>query len=209
MRQAAPISPAIHLGARRIVIVGAGRMHEPPGRRVTAAGYPSVAQIAGHALSSIFLDALAVDIERMQRINTTLSLLSPQARAATPLQPIEALVIAPSQRLDDLAAQHLDALPLTMRTLLRAVGVSDRRWRRGEPPSTAGGSALASYLLFEAAYTRALIALGQTDTEARREEVAAFFGWPGPPRAGAPGPDASPDVPPAPAPAPRPAAQSA
>jgi NTE family protein len=74
MRQTAPLSPAIHLGAQRLLIIGAGRMHEPAGR-VADEGYPSLAQIAGHAMASIFLDALAVDIERMQRINRTLALL--------------------------------------------------------------------------------------------------------------------------------------
>jgi predicted acylesterase/phospholipase RssA len=77
MRQAAPISPAIHLGAQRVLVIGAGRMHEPPGRRMRVDGYPNLAQIAGHTLSSIFLDALAVDVERLQRVNNTLSLLPP------------------------------------------------------------------------------------------------------------------------------------
>jgi len=174
MRQAAPISPAIHLGADRVLVVGAGRMHEPGGRHVQAQGYPSVAEIAGHALSNIFLDALAVDVERLQRINTTLSLLPPEARARTPLRPVEALVIAPSQRLDDLAAAHIDSLPLTIRTLLRSVGVAGH--------GATGGTALASYLLFEPGYTRALIALGLADTLARRDEVQRFFGWPEPAR---------------------------
>lgn len=172
MRQAAPISPAVHLGSERVLIIGAGRMHEPPGRRTESNGYPSVAQIAGHALSNIFLDALAVDIERLQRINATLSLLSPEARARTPLRPIEALVISPSQRLDDLAAQHIDALPMAVRTLLRAVGVS------GQGVMARGG-ALASYLLFESDYTKALMALGVADTQARRQDVIDFFGWRG------------------------------
>lgn len=78
MRQSAPISPAVHLGASRILVIGAGRMHEPPGQRKVKGTYPNLAQIAGHALSNIFLDALAVDVERLQRINNTLALLPPR-----------------------------------------------------------------------------------------------------------------------------------
>jgi len=170
MRQAAPISPVVHLGAERILIVGAGRMHEPPGERVGSSEYPNVAQIAGHALSNIFLDALAVDVERLQRINATLSLLTPRARAETSLKPLEVLVISPSERLDDIAAKHLGSLPLPIRAMLRGLGVSGRG-------DDARGAALASYLLFEAPYTRELMALGVADTNARRDEVIAFFHW--------------------------------
>ncbi|MEO6746485.1 MAG: patatin-like phospholipase family protein [Caldimonas sp.] len=173
MRQAAPISPVVHLGAERILIVGAGRMHEPPGERVGSSEYPNIAQIAGHALSNIFLDALAVDVERLQRINATLSLLTPRARAETSLKPLDVLVISPSQRLDDIAAKHLGSLPLPIRAMLRGVGVSGQG-------DDARGAALASYLLFEAPYTRELMALGVADTNARRDEVIAFFGWSAP-----------------------------
>lgn len=170
MRQSAPISPAVHLGAERILVVGAGRLHEPPGPRQGSSEYPNLAQIAGHAMSSIFLDALAVDVERLQRINATLSLLPAQARAASPLRPIDVLVISPSQRLDDIAGRHLGSLPAPIRGLLRGVGVS------GEG-TTARGAALASYLLFEAPYTQELMALGLADTLTRRAEVLRFFGW--------------------------------
>jgi NTE family protein len=181
MRQTAPISPAVHLGAQKLLVIGAGRMHEPPGRRVDDnPAYPSLAQIAGHALSNIFLDALAVDVERMRRINHTLSLLPEAARAKTALRPIDVLVIAPSQRLDDLAAEHQDALPVPVRAMLRGMGVTGKG-------RDARGAALASYLLFEAPYTRALMALGEADALARRDEVVAFFGW-GTRRAAAPAP---------------------
>ena len=173
MRQAAPISPAIHLGAQRVLVVGAGRMHEPAGPRAGSSEYPNLAQIAGHALSNIFLDALAVDVERLQRINATLALLTPEQLAATRLKPVEVLVIAPSQRLDDIAARHLGALPLPVRAMLGGIGV------RGADDTghDARGAALASYLLFEAPYTRELMALGVADTEARRADVLRFFGW--------------------------------
>jgi NTE family protein len=179
MRQTAPISPAVHLGSQKVLVIGAGRMHEPPGRRVEShAGYPSLAQIAGHALSNIFLDALAVDVERMRRINHTLSLLPESALAKTALRPIDVLVIAPSQRLDDLAAEHQNTLPVPVRAMLRGMGVSGQG-------RDARGAALASYLLFEAPYTRALMALGEADALARRDEVVAFFNW-GAPRAAVP-----------------------
>ncbi|MEQ1808090.1 MAG: patatin-like phospholipase family protein, partial [Burkholderiaceae bacterium] len=170
MRQSAPISAAVHLGAQRIFVIGAGRMHEPPGERAGSSEYPNLAQIAGHALSNIFLDALAVDVERLQRINSTLKLLTPQARSETALRPLEVLVIAPSQRLDDMAAKHLGSLPAAIRAMLRGVGVSGRG-------VDARGAALASYLLFEAPYTRELMALGVADTLARRDEVVRFFQW--------------------------------
>ena len=165
MRQLAPISPAIHLGAEKILIVGVGQPNDLA-QRQSSRTYPTLAQIAGHALSSIFLDSLAVDVERMERINRTLSKI-PDDLSATgeiPLRPLRSLIITPSERLDYLAARHVDALPVAVRTLLRGLGATHRR-----------GGVLTSYLLFEGSYTGALIDLGYKDAMARRFEVEGFL----------------------------------
>lgn len=165
MRQLAPISPAVHLGAGRVLVIGAGRMSSE-NERTLQESYPSLAQVAGHALSSIFLDSLYVDLERLTRINNTLSLIPEAVRAekGLTLRPIETLVISPSQRLDTLAAKHAQALPVAVRALLRGLGAMNRR-----------GGALTSYLLFEPEYTGALIELGYADTIMRKSEVLQFL----------------------------------
>ncbi|WP_200137118.1 MULTISPECIES: hypothetical protein [unclassified Pseudomonas] len=145
-------------------------MHEPRGRIVRDSGYPTLAQVGGHALSSIFLDSLGVDIERMERINRTLASMTEEQRRTMSLKPVQALVIAPSERIDEIAARHQKHLPRPVRALLRGVGSSNAS---GDLRS----AALASYLLFEARFTQELMALGERDTLQRRDDVLAFFGW--------------------------------
>ncbi|EJL92871.1 putative esterase of the alpha-beta hydrolase superfamily [Herbaspirillum sp. CF444] len=164
MRQIAPISPAIHLGSSKILVIGAGRMGERSEAPTELAQYPSLAQVAGHALSSIFLDGLAADIERTNRVNQTLSILTPEQRAKMPLRPIEVLVISPSERIDEIASRHVNSLPRPVRVMLGGIGATEVR-----------GAALASYLLFEQSFTRELISLGERDTYAMRDQVLAFF----------------------------------
>ena len=127
MRQVAPISPAIHLGADKVLVIGAGRLMEPAIDQSRNAQYPSLAQIAGHALSSIFLDSIASDIERLNRINQTLSVLTDEQRTKTPLRPIEMLTIAPSERLDTIASRHISSLPRPVRMLLSGIGAAEVR----------------------------------------------------------------------------------
>jgi NTE family protein len=168
MRQLAPISPAIHLGADRIVVVGAGHLEAGTPRSPHTGSqylYPSLAQVAGHSLASLFLDGLVSDIERLTRINETLRLIPAGQRGHTALRPIDVLAITPSRRLDAMAAGLSGALPRPIRTILRMTGATERR-----------SAGLLSYLLFEPVYLERLIALGRADTHARRADVLAFFG---------------------------------
>lgn len=169
MRQLAPISPVIHLGADKVFVVSTNHFDETrPDTRELNPPYPSLAQIAGHTLSNIFLDGVSIDLERMERINELLALTGTNGLKSDSLRPIQTLTIAPSKSLDDLALQHLHELPRAVRTLFRVLGVSPRR-------AQSGGGALASYLLFEAGYTRDLIALGRADSMSHAQDIITFF----------------------------------
>ncbi len=166
MRQIAPVSPALHLGADRVLIVGTGRQNTGDAR-ARSNTYPSLAQIAGHALNSIFLDSLMVDIERLERINRTVKLIPPDrlADASVQLRAVKVLYITPSEPIERIASRFIHELPRTVRFVLRPTGALNR-----------SGSNLASYLLFEEPFCRALIDLGYKDTVAREAEVREFFG---------------------------------
>lgn len=169
MRQIAPVSPALHLGADRILVVSVGRQQSAAiSERSESEGYPTLAQIAGHAMNSIFLDTLEADLERLQRINRTLSLLPAQAMTSgqTTLRHVDFMVISPSEELDKIALRHIDELPRTVRALFRSVGATQR-----------GGSTLLSYLLFGRRYCRELIALGYRDTMDKRDNLRGFLGY--------------------------------
>jgi NTE family protein len=168
MRQLAPISPAIHLGAHRVLVVGTGfRDDTHPENREDSPPYPSLAQVGGHALASIFLDGLSVDVERLQRMNALMELAGEDGSKGAARR-IEVLTITPSQSLDLMALEHLDDMPAQARALFRVLGVSS-------DPGRPGGGSLMSYLLFESSYTKRLIELGYADTMQRNDEVIAFF----------------------------------
>ncbi len=165
MRQMSPLSPAIHLGASRILAVGAASRQRPGWfDTVPAGGYPSLAQVGGQALASIFLDGLSADLERLQHINSLLSRMPEIANDREGWRPVQVMTISPSEPIEAIAAEHVQRLPRTVRALLTPLGGTEAR-----------GAAFASYLLFEPEFTQALIALGEKDAMAQEHELAAFL----------------------------------
>jgi len=166
VRFLAPISPALHLGANRVMIVGVDPMRSEDRGRVAAKNYPTLAEIAGHVLDSVFIDSLDSDMERLQRINNTLKKIPEEVRIANNinLKPIETLVISPSQDLSTLSGKYAHDLPRTARFYFRRLGIG-----------SSSGSAILSYLLFEANYTKELISLGYEDGLRQRDDILRFF----------------------------------
>jgi len=167
MRQLAPISPALHLGAERILVIGVHDTKNAQPDRVKIVGYPPMAQIAGHVMNSIFLDSLDVDLERLQRINEIIQLIprGTLENSSMQLRPIKSMVISPSEEINKIAEQYAHTLPLTMRLAYRAIGAMGR-----------DGSTLLSYLLFEKPFCQALIKLGHQDTMSHKSEILQFIG---------------------------------
>lgn len=164
MRQATPLSPVVHLGADRILVIGirdetGDKEPESPGEP------PSFAQIAGYMLDTLFMDGLYSDLERITRINELLDSL-PDKKVEigeTTMRPIDTMLIVPSEDLRAIAHKHRAELPFAIRALLRGVG-------GGDP----GENRLLSFLLFEQAYARELIDLGYRDAMNVKDELLDF-----------------------------------
>lgn len=163
VRQTAPLAPAIHLGATRIVAVGMRAALERRAPLTEPGDYPSSAEVFGLLFHSVFLDALDADAERLDRVNQTLDWISPAKRSETGLRPIALLLLRPSRDLGAMARDYAHHLPPALATVVRAMG--GRRARAAD---------FMSYLLFDHAYTGDLMDLGYHDTLARRDDIERF-----------------------------------
>ncbi len=170
MRQSSPLSPALHLGASRVMVIGVGQPERAglAGSSVATGTRPSLGAIAGHAMASVFQDTLQADVEQAQRVTNTLRQLPREVAMVMPYRPVDILAISPSQSLDELAQAHAHELPTATYNALTGLGAVGSK---GSP----GGAAIASYLLFEPGFVQALMALGERDAYARKDELLAFF----------------------------------
>lgn len=169
MRQISPLSPALHLGAHKVLVIGAsqaqrsGLVGMPVPNASGTTQPPTLGAIAGHAMASVFHDTLQADVEQAQRVTGTLKQLPREIAAVMPYRSLNVLCLQPSQSLDAIAQKHAHELPASVRNALGGLGALKQ------------GGALASYLLFEPGFVQELMALGERDAFARKAELLAFL----------------------------------
>jgi len=162
VHQLSPLSSPIHLGANKIFVINLDSPHKH--FPIEFEYHPKTATIAGHLLDTIFSDTLNSDLERLQRVNNTLSMISPQDRETLNLRHIDTLVMKTSQDLSRIAERFYDDMPFAIKTLLKLFGINRH-----------SDSSIVSYLLFEKSYTTTLIELGYQDAMDRIDEIKQFF----------------------------------
>jgi NTE family protein len=169
IQQLSPISPAIHLGAEKVLVIGVGRGTGAACSLDAGAPYPSIGQISRHLFDSIFADTLEADLERIEQVNEMLALIPPTLRELSGLQQrsVQAWVLNPRHSLNELAAMRIDRLPPAIRLLLKAIGAL-----RG------GSGTVMSYMLTDEWYCKSLIRRGFRDALAQGTELAQFLDVP-------------------------------
>lgn len=163
VHQLSPLSPAIHLGAEKILVIGVEQPDRIP-RFNNMNRFPSSIAIAGHLLDTIFADTLKSDIERLERINNTIAHMTYKQQQLTKLKTIDCMVVNPSINFNELAAKHFYRMPSGIKILLRMLGIHHK-----------ADTSVLSYLLFEKEFCRELIDLGLKDGMARQEELREFL----------------------------------
>lgn len=161
IKQTSPLSPLIHLGADKILVIGCETNHS---KKSSGAQYPSIGAIAGHSLSSMFYTALETDLAQAEKINQAVDQLDPSQHEKIGFKRIKTLLINPSFSIQDLAEKHAKSLPKPIYTLIKVIG-----------GTTGAGAEIVSYLLFEKEFVSSLIDLGKQDAFAQRDKIKDFF----------------------------------
>ncbi|MEP7703612.1 patatin-like phospholipase family protein [Paraglaciecola sp. 25GB23A] len=166
LRQSAPMSAALHLGADKLLVIGVSGSAESIDERLVTVHSPSIAQVLGNLLNSAFIDSLEEDVQMLERFNRLAAHITPAQQRELDVRPVELLVIKPRVKFEEMAMNFTHELPKSMRFLLSMIGANKR----------GGGSSLASYILFEREYCKALIKSGYDDAMSQAEEIRQFVG---------------------------------
>jgi len=166
LRQSAPLSAALHLGADKLLVIGVSDTTTAAEERVSTEHSPTIAQVLGNLLNSAFIDSLEEDVHMLERFNKLAKCITPEQQVELNIRPVELLVIKPKVKFDQMAVDFTQELPRSMRFLLSMIGANKK----------GGGSSLASYILFEKAYCQALINSGYQDAMSQAEEIRKFVG---------------------------------
>ncbi len=188
MRQTSPLSPAMHLGAHKVLCIGVGQPQRSgfvgagmgasigtgalASSRSIGAHEPGLGGILGHAMASVFHDTLQGDVEQAQRMNDTLKQLPREVAAVMPYRSVSVMSLQPSESLDDIAHRHVHELPASARNALEGLGALGSGTAGA---ANSGAASLASYLLFEPGFVGALIEMGQRDAYAQKTQLLEFL----------------------------------
>lgn len=166
IRLNAPLSPSIHMGAEKLLIIGIRGPRPSFQSNGQYANTISVSEIAGTILNGLFFDSLDADLDRMQRVNRTLSVMSVEELQQLPdqLRKIPILNLNPTEEMANLPANEMTRLPGTLNYFLRGIGVTPHK-----------GRDLLSYLSFDPDYLQSLLKLGYEDTIRKKDQVLEFF----------------------------------
>ena len=160
MRQMAPLSPAVNLGADKVLVITVRENGTPAAPAPHAP--PSVGYVAGYMFDSVFLDGLASDLDRLDRDNQLVEASGGKTRRG--LRKVVPMLLEPTQDFGIIAEKCADCLPKSVRKLLRMLGADN-----------SAGRQVLSYLMFESRYTQELIRVGHKDANARRAELLTFL----------------------------------
>jgi NTE family protein len=166
LRQTAPLSSALNLGANKLFVIGVSGNSSQPYEREKITHSPSIAQVLSQLLNSAFIDSMEEDVDMVRRFNSFSKALTKAKQQELKVNTVDVLVIEPTVKFDELAGQYIENLPGSMRGLLKIIGANP----------DGGGSSLASYILFEREYCRALIKGGYQDAMDQSEKIREFIG---------------------------------